>query len=117
MSVASLVVGVLGVWRITHLLAVEDGPGEAIARLRAAARAGPAAGLLDCFQCTSVWAAAPFALALESGWANRLALWAALSGAAILLERIAERAGSSPTALYFEHPPATPRGGNDVLPG
>ena len=117
MSLAWFAVGVLGVWRITHLLAVEDGPAEAIARLRALARDGPAAGLLDCFQCTSMWVAAPFAVALGSGWVKQLLLWPALSGAAILVDRIVERTWSPPTALYVEHQLPTPRGDDDMLPG
>src|SRR5207302_5380198 len=41
--------GVLAVWRLTHLLTDEDGPFDWIARLRR--RAG---GLMDCFYCLSL---------------------------------------------------------------
>jgi hypothetical protein len=78
---------VLAVWRITHLLAREDGPWDLIVRLRGRVGDGFWGGLLDCFYCLSVWSALPFALWLGDGWAERGILWPALSGAAILLDR------------------------------
>ena len=116
MSLAWFAVGVLGVWRMTHLLAVEDGPADVLARMRAVVHDWPAGRLLDCFHCTSLWVAAPFAIALGSERAEQLLLWPALSGAAILLDRIVERAASPPPALYVEHPMPTPRGEHDLLP-
>ncbi|HEX6572101.1 MAG TPA: hypothetical protein VF055_08745, partial [Steroidobacteraceae bacterium] len=107
MSLAWFAVGVLGVWRITHLLAVEDGPADVLARMRAVVHDWPAGRLLDCFPCASLWVAAPFAVALGSERAEQLLLWPALSGAAILLDRVVERAASPPPALYVEHPMAT----------
>jgi hypothetical protein len=56
-----LIVGLLAVWRITHLLAAEDGPGEILARLRRCAGDGFWGRLLDCFYCLSLWAAVPVA--------------------------------------------------------
>jgi hypothetical protein len=115
MSLAWFVVGILGVWRITHLLAVEDGPGATIARLRAIVRDRVAANLLECFECASLWVSAPFAVALGREWTEQLLLWPALSGAAIVLDRIVERT-SSPVALYTEHPVPTIRSEHDMLP-
>ncbi len=86
-----LVVGVLGVWRITHLLADESGPWEWLARLRRAAGTSFWGGLLGCFYCLSVWVAAPFAFLLGEGWREWLLLWPGLSGGAILLERLTNR--------------------------
>jgi hypothetical protein len=60
--------------------------------------------LLDCFYCLSLWVAAPLALSLGHGWKERLLLWPALSGAAILLERATTRPetpGVTPT-YYVE---------------
>jgi hypothetical protein len=90
----------LAVWRVTHLLAAEDGPGAVIARWRAAAGNGFWGALLDCFYCLSLWVALPFAWALGTGWGERAVLWLALSGAACLAERAGTRA--EPPALYFE---------------
>jgi hypothetical protein len=93
------IVGSLGVWRITHLLASEDGPAQAVVRLRRLAGAGFFGQLLDCFLCLSVWVAAPFAAALGNTWRERILLWPALSAAAILLERVT--AGRAPA--WVEH--------------
>jgi hypothetical protein len=95
-------IALLGVWRITHLLAAEDGPAEAMIRVRAILPARWATAL-DCFYCTSSWVALPFALALADGWAERLLLWPALSGGAILLERVTGRVDAPAVAAYVEH--------------
>jgi hypothetical protein len=83
-----LVLGVLGVWRVTHLLQAEDGPWDVVVRLRRKAGDTFWARLLDCFYCLSLWTAMPFAFGLGSDWKERVLLWPALSAAAILLERI-----------------------------
>jgi hypothetical protein len=92
-----LLVGSLAVWRLVHLLHAEDGPADLVVRLRRAAGRGFWGRVLDCFHCLSVWVAAPAALLVSEGWRERALLWAALSAAAILLERIGCRqAGVSP---------------------
>lgn len=91
------ILGALGVWRITHLLNDEDGPGEIFVRLRRLAGSGMFGAMLDCFYCLSVWIAAPFAWLLADRWRERLFLWPALSGAAILIEHICR-----PVPQYFE---------------
>jgi hypothetical protein len=88
---AELVVGAVAVWRITHLLHAEDGPWDALVRLRKLAGNGAFGKMLDCFNCSSVWVALPMSLAFSDGWKERLLLWPALSGAAILLERATTR--------------------------
>jgi Protein of unknown function (DUF1360) len=104
MGFYDLLLGVLGVWRLTHLLAAEDGPGEVLARFRRALGEGFWGGLLDCFYCLSLWVALPFALLLAPGWRERGLAWLALSAGAILLERGAARAPSPPPAPYLEDP-------------
>ncbi|MDL2355988.1 MAG: hypothetical protein QFF03_12095 [Pseudomonadota bacterium] len=86
-----LLLGVLAVWRITHLLQAEDGPWDLVVRLRARAGDGAAGRLMDCFYCLSLWIALPFALLLGAGWRDQLLLWPALSAGAILLERVGAR--------------------------
>ena len=80
--------GILSVWRITHLFHAEDGPWDLVVRLRRRAGEGFWGQLLDCFYCLSVWVAAPLALLLGDGLSERILLWPALSAGAILLERI-----------------------------
>lgn len=81
-----LVVGILGVWRIAHLVTAEDGPWNVVGRLRTRAGSGRCGELMDCFKCVSVWAAVPFGVALGETWSRRLLLWPALSAGAIVLE-------------------------------
>ena len=71
-----------------HSLHAEDGPWGIVAWLRQRAGNGFFGELLDCFHCVSVWIALPAAIALSADWFECLFLWPALSGAAILLERI-----------------------------
>jgi hypothetical protein len=94
------ILGVLGVWRMTHLLSAEDGPWEAFVRLRRFAGSSIWGEMLDCFYCLSLWVSAPFALLLASTWREALLLWLALSGGAILLERICPQGAPA----FFEEP-------------
>jgi hypothetical protein len=86
---------VLATWRVTHLLAREDGPGDLVVRLRARLGDGFAGRLMDCFQCLSLWVAAPMALCVSWRPLELLLTWLALSGGACLLERI----GQEPVAI------------------
>jgi hypothetical protein len=93
-----LVIAVLAVWRLTHLLVAEDDPFGVLAWSR---RVG--GHVFECFYCLSIWVAAPLAIALGDGWAERLLLIPALSGAAILAERATARE-HAPSALWYEEP-------------
>ena len=84
----SFVLCALAVWRITHLLAEEDGPWELIVRLRKRVGNGFLGRLLDCFYCLSLWIAAPIAAAVTPALHDFPLLWLALSGAACLLEQL-----------------------------
>lgn len=97
-----LTLGVLSVWRVTHLLNAEDGPWNLVARLRRRAGTGFWADLLDCFYCLSVWVAVPLAYFIGRLWPERLLLWLALSGGAILLERLAPDRTAAP-AYYSDY--------------
>jgi hypothetical protein len=97
-----LVLGVLAVWRITHLLNAEDGPWDLLVKLRRLAGNGVFGSLLDCFYCLSLWVAAPLAWLLGDAWKLRLLLWPALSGGAILLEKLTSREQVAPAAEYYE---------------
>jgi len=95
-----LLVAALGVWRLTHLLVAEDGPWRVAASLRQRAGGGWFGELLGCFYCLSLWIAVPFALLAGDTMLERVLLWPALSGAAILLERAT--ADHAAPALYVE---------------
>jgi len=78
----------LAVWRMTHLLAEEDGPWDAVANLRAWLGASILGRLMDCFYCLSLWISLPLAAWLGDGWAAIGVDWLALSGAACLFQRM-----------------------------
>lgn len=82
------ILATLAVWRVTHLLASEDGPADLVFRLRAKLGSGFLGKLMDCFYCLSLWIAAPFALLVTRQVMSYLLVWLALSGAACLLERV-----------------------------
>ncbi|HTC94713.1 MAG TPA: hypothetical protein VK699_14830 [Terriglobales bacterium] len=82
------ILAVLATWRVTHLLAREDGPADLIARFRALLGRSLAGKLMDCFHCLSLWIAIPAALFVSRQWSDGLMVWVALSGAACLLERL-----------------------------
>jgi hypothetical protein len=89
-------VAVLATWRVTHLLASEDGPADLIFRFRALLGQSLAGKLMDCFYCLSLWIAAPAALFVSVRPAEWLLSWLALSGAACLLERMVKE----PVAIH-----------------
>lgn len=97
-----LLIGALAVWRITHFLQAEDGPWEVVVRLRRRLGAGFWGKLMDCFYCLSVWIALPVAWFLGQTWPERVLLWPALSGAAILLERATNPDFRAGPAAYSE---------------
>lgn len=92
MPAGRFIVAVLATWRVTHLLAEEDGPADIVVRLRRRAGSGWAGELMDCFYCLSVWVAAPFSVGLVRGRRVDPACWLAVSGAACLLEQATRRA-------------------------
>jgi Protein of unknown function (DUF1360) len=97
-----LAVAVLATWRVTHLLAKEDGPWDAIVALRLRVADGFVGSLMDCFYCLSLWMAAPAAYLVMSRWREWPMLWLAISGAACLLERLTERPGTTQTVPQGE---------------
>jgi hypothetical protein len=99
----ALVLGVLAVWRLTHLLHYEDGPWSLLLKLRTLAGTGVVGQAINCFYCLSLWVSAPFALAQGESWFERLLLWLALSGGAILLERTTAETLDQPPAPFIEH--------------
>ncbi len=94
-----LIISVLSVWRVTHLFVAEDGPWNIFARLRRRLGEGFFASLLDCFYCFSLWVSAPVACFTGESVRERILLWLAISGGAILLERATDR---STQTVYYE---------------
>lgn len=82
-------VATLATWRVSHLLASEDGPGDIIAHARASLGNSALGSLADCFGCLSIWIAIPFSFFVCVRPLELVMTWLALSGAAFLLERLA----------------------------
>jgi hypothetical protein len=89
-EIGSFVLAVLATWRVTHLLASEDGPADIIVRCRALLGQSIVGKLMDCFNCLTLWIAAPVALFVSRRPLEWLLNWLALSGGACLLERIGQ---------------------------
>jgi hypothetical protein len=84
---ARFALAALATWRVAHLLAEEDGPFDAVVRLRAGAGSGVLGDVMDCFYCLSVWVAALFSATACRRARDLPVTCLALSGAACLLER------------------------------
>jgi len=117
---AAFALAVLATWRISRLVAKEDGPFDLVLRARARAGTSVLGRLMDCPYCLSVWVALPFA-----GWLTRrvglpaadaVPVWLAISGGACLLEQ-ATSGGPQPAGVeVIEQPPESqPRSSDDVL--
>ena len=89
----------LATWRVTHLLANEDGPADVIFRIRQWLGNGFFGKLADCFECLSVWVALPLAFFVGRDALERLVSWLALSGAACLLERAVREDARPPVVV------------------
>lgn len=91
LSLRTLLLASLALWRLTHLFWGEDGPWQIFVHLRRLAGNSILGQILDCFYCLSLWLSLPLAFWLGSSWLDRILLAFALSGAAILLERVTDR--------------------------
>jgi len=84
------VLAALATWRVTHLLANEDGPADIVFRVRRRLGDSPIGGLMDCFSCLSFWVAIPATFFLTTRPVLWVVSWVALSGAACLLQGLGE---------------------------
>jgi hypothetical protein len=94
-----LALAALATWRVTHLLANEDGPADVIFRLRRRLGKSLIGSLMDCFNCLSLWIAAPAALFVSTEPLTWAFSWLALSGGACLLERLGAPADAAPQGM------------------
>jgi hypothetical protein len=94
---ARFALGSLATWRLTHLLAEEDGPADLVLRTRVALGQSRGGELMDCFYCVSVWVAAPLSLGVVRRRSEVPIAWLGLSAAACLIERLTS--GRSATSV------------------
>jgi hypothetical protein len=81
------ILSALAVYRVSFLIAREDGPWGVLRSLRSSAKGTMAGRLVACLNCLSVWISLPFAWFVGTSWIERGVAWWALSGAAVLLDR------------------------------
>ncbi|MGD0831337.1 MAG: hypothetical protein ABR907_10365 [Terracidiphilus sp.] len=81
----------LAIWRVSHLLAKENGPWDLIARMREAMGSNVMGRLMDCFYCLSFLVSLAPALWLSSTPAGFLLHWLSLSAVACLVERATQK--------------------------
>ncbi len=97
-----LFISILAVWRLTHLLALEDGPWDIIVRLRHKAGTSIWGNLLDCFYCLSLWISIPFAYLIGASWLEIIILWPAVSAGAIIIDMVLSSLKKNNNPIYFE---------------
>ncbi len=94
-----LTIGTLATWRLTILLAMEDGPFGLTARLRRFLEDSPFGQVVECSHCLSLWSAAVLAAPLARSLLHYLYLSLAFSAGSILLESLTHReAGAEPAS-------------------
>jgi len=103
-----LIVAILATWRVSHLVAREDGPFDLILRMRARAGGGVAGRLMDCPYCLSLWVAAPVAAWWATGLGEGVLLWLAISGGACLVEVAHDALRARVEAPVVDVPPVRP---------
>ena len=102
MQFSWLIVGVLAVWRLSHLLVSEAGPWRVLEWTRRRFAGSVFSDLVNCFYCLSVWVSVPFAFLLNGTWKGRLLLWPALSAGAIIIERTLHSGTFASEPIYYE---------------
>lgn len=100
LDLTAVLLATLAAWRVTHLIVAEEGPWNVFVHLRRAAAAVRLEKLAGCFYCASIWIAVPFAMLIAKDWRTMAICIPALSGGAIVLERLTKR-GDEP-AVWIE---------------
>jgi hypothetical protein len=78
-------------WRLTHFVVTEEGPWNIVVRFRVRLGESMAGRAMDCFFCSSLWLAIPFAFLVSYNVVSWIVAWLAISGAACLLEQATQR--------------------------
>ncbi len=111
-----LTLAVLATWRLSRLVAFEDGPWDVVARARRLAGDGMLGHLMDCPYCLSLWFAAPLALALDTTLPGWVLAWLGVSGGASLVEKVVSRGEPQDIALATSSPRTVPTPSPDGAP-
>lgn len=101
--IMEFILAVLAVWRLSHLVANEDGPWDVIYRIRKRLGDGQLGKLMDCLGCNSLWVSLPAAAYLSQTGKNFVLSWLSLSAGTLFLEAIydvLQRKAQSPFPSY-----------------
>jgi Protein of unknown function (DUF1360) len=82
---------VIVVWRITHLIVLEDGPFDLIIKIRKLAGNSFFGKLMDCFYCLSIWVGLGVAIFTSANVEMIIVLTLYYSGASLLLEKLTNK--------------------------
>jgi hypothetical protein len=88
MDLTQFLIASLAVYRICHLIFWEDGPWDVIVKIRKKAGDGLFGKLMECPFCLSIWISFPIAFVFSKSIGEFLLNWLALSGAAMVIEKI-----------------------------
>jgi hypothetical protein len=97
-----LTIAILAAWRITHLIAKEDGPGNIVYKIRKLLGSSLFGSLMDCYKCTSVWVAIPLAYYVTTYYVDFIVVWLAISAGACLLYYQQDFYDNKHAESYFE---------------
>ena len=86
-SPITLVVVILGVWRLTSFICYDAGPFGLFSRARKILYQLRLGALVECFHCMSVWVAAAVVVTVYEPALSSLLLVVAVSGGTSLIER------------------------------
>lgn len=89
--VLKYIVGVIAVWRLTHLISSEDGPFDLIFKFRKSLGDSVLGKLMDCFYCLSIWIGLSMAFFMSGEAKEILLLTLYYSGSSILLEKLTNK--------------------------
>ncbi len=93
-------VAALATWRLSFLVAREDGPWQLFAHLRRVTENVAMGRAFRCVKCLSVWFAAPLAFFVGGSRGQILVVWLGLSGVAALIDE-----WTRPPFEWKEQPP------------
>ena len=79
-------IAALATWRVSFLLAREEGPRKIFASLREKSKASFSGKLLECVKCTGMWVSIPLAFFVNGSWLELLVIWLALAGVTAVID-------------------------------
>ncbi|HKR04937.1 MAG TPA: DUF1360 domain-containing protein [Bacteroidia bacterium] len=90
-SIEKYFILVIVVWRLTHLISLEDGPFDLIIKLRKAFGNSFFGKLMDCFYCLSIWIGFGIAFFTGKSLEEIILLTLYYSGASLIVEKLTNK--------------------------